>query len=417
MMRHGKLGLALLATALAVGLPSTADGQWRRAERAPQPEARGWIGVSFEVVRDRRGRAIDILITDVSPGSPAQEAGLRPGDRLLAANDLDEPQELAELSERLHLRPGDHVVLQVRRNDERHRFRLNAAQLPTGYEVGSRIELTLQSDSMVETWVRAMDSLRIELVAEGGQNVRVRRDVRDGGRRVTVVGESGPVIARTGGAGSPQEYEFFIFHGEEHDSLRKEMANLSRVMAELEVRIEERERDLRRVVAGRDGRDPGQDREVRNLQSSLSAATARSEELRSLILEASRNTAGLSGALSPAPGVWSTVRPPEAPAAEEFRPLTPYLLGRNRVAGAEVSDLKPELAAYFEVEGGVLVLDVAPRTPAAIAGLRPGDVITRIDRVGVRTVDDLRFGVSMAGETLPITVIRQGASVQVLLRR
>ena len=107
---------------------------------------------------------------------------------------------------------------------------------------------------------------------------------------------------------------------------------------------------------------------------------------------------------------------PEAPSAE-FRPLTPYLLGRNRVAGAQVVDLKPELAEYFDVEGGVLVVDVAAGTPAGLAGIIPGDVIVRIDRVAVRSVDDLRFGVSMAGDTLPVTVIRRGETAQVLLRR
>jgi S1-C subfamily serine protease len=87
------------------------------------------------------------------------------------------------------------------------------------------------------------------------------------------------------------------------------------------------------------------------------------------------------------------------------------------VAGAEVVDLRPELGAYFGVETGVLVVDVAPGTPAAIAGLLPGDVVTRIDRVGVRTVEDLRFGVAQAGDTLPLTLIRRGSSLQVLLRR
>jgi hypothetical protein len=35
----------------------------------------------------------------------------------------------------------------------------------------------------------------------------------------------------------------------------------------------------------------------------------------------------------------------------------------------------------------------------------------------VRTVEDLRFGVSQAGATLPITLVRRGTEIQVLLRR
>ena len=87
------------------------------------------------------------------------------------------------------------------------------------------------------------------------------------------------------------------------------------------------------------------------------------------------------------------------------------------MAGAEVVDLKPELAEYFEVAGGVLVVSVAPGTPASIAGIIPGDVITRLDQVSVRSIEDLRFGVSQAGQTLPIALIRRGTSIQVLLRR
>jgi membrane-associated protease RseP (regulator of RpoE activity) len=120
----------------------------------------------------------------------------------------------------------------------------------------------------------------------------------------------------------------------------------------------------------------------------------------------------------PAPPTARVVRGAAPPQPEEptFRPLTPYLLGSNRVAGAQVIDLRPELAEYFSVEGGVLIVDVAPGTPAALAGLVPGDVITRLDQVRVRSVEDLRFGVSRAGDALPISLVRQGSTLEVLLR-
>jgi S1-C subfamily serine protease len=82
-----------------------------------------------------------------------------------------------------------------------------------------------------------------------------------------------------------------------------------------------------------------------------------------------------------------------------------------------VIEVQPELGAYFGVDSGVLVVDVSPGTPAAIAGMRPGDVVTRLDRVGVRSVEDFRFGVAQAGDALPVTLVRQGQSIQVLLRR
>lgn len=105
-----------------------------------------------------------------------------------------------------------------------------------------------------------------------------------------------------------------------------------------------------------------------------------------------------------------------------FSPLQPYVLGRNRVAGAEVVDLRPELAGYFGVQAGVLVVDVPGRTPAAAATLRGGDVIVAVGTEEVRSVDGLRVLVARAAGTastapIPLWVVRQGTRVRVDLPR
>lgn len=117
-------------------------------------------------------------------------------------------------------------------------------------------------------------------------------------------------------------------------------------------------------------------------------------------------------------------RPPRAPAPESwmnasgaFSPLTPYVLGRNRVAGAEVIDVRPELARYFEVDGGVLVVDVPSGTPAAAADMRPGDVIVALGGSVVRSIRDLRLGVARAGNAVPVEVIRHGEHIRLFLPR
>jgi S1-C subfamily serine protease len=100
-----------------------------------------------------------------------------------------------------------------------------------------------------------------------------------------------------------------------------------------------------------------------------------------------------------------------------LRPLAPYALGRNRAAGAEVVELKPELAAYFDVEGGVLVVEVAPGTPAARAGLRPGDVLTRVGGVDVASMGHVRAGLAQPRDSVPVRLVRKGTVMEVVLRR
>jgi len=399
--------VGISALLLAVFAPA-ATAQRGMAEDRSIP---GWIGISFEVTGDRWGRAVEVIVMEISAGSPAAQAGLRPGDRLLAINDLNTVEELSELSERLRLQAGDPVELVVQREDQRHWIRIHAEERPVEYLVGENQEMSFQSDSMVETWVRAMDSLRIQLVEGRSQNIRITRTPRSSEGQVTVVtGESGRSI-RTVRA----PFEFFIFRGEDHDSLRQEMVELNRVMEELQRRLGEREIEVRRVVGEQDAIRLAQDGEFRRLSLALDEASRQSSGLETAMAAAARSTAGFDYERSaPRPPASSGIG--RAP-ADEYRPLTPYFLGRNRVAGAEVVDLRPELAEYFKVDGGVLVVDVTPGTPAAMSGILPGDVITRIDQVGVRSVEDFRFGVSRAGETLPITLIRRETSVQVLLRR
>lgn len=91
--------------------------------------------------------------------------------------------------------------------------------------------------------------------------------------------------------------------------------------------------------------------------------------------------------------------------------VTPTIeIGRRAVAGAEFTELGPELAYYFKgAEEGLLVLGVAPGTPAARAGLVPGDVVVRIDDRPVRTVSELRAAFARARDAaLELEIVRRG---------
>lgn len=80
--------------------------------------------------------------------------------------------------------------------------------------------------------------------------------------------------------------------------------------------------------------------------------------------------------------------------------------------GVKSVDLNEDLAAYFEVneDDGVLVLDVFSGSTAEEAGLKAGDVITRIDGKAIASVDDLKEAVGDldSGDEFKITIVRHG---------
>ncbi len=100
-----------------------------------------------------------------------------------------------------------------------------------------------------------------------------------------------------------------------------------------------------------------------------------------------------------------------------LRPLAPYALGANRVAGAEIVELKPELAEYFAVDRGVLVVDVPAGTPAGRAGVQPGDVLTAVGGLAVGSLAEVRRALAEPRDSLALRLVRKGARLEVVLRR
>jgi serine protease Do len=97
--------------------------------------------------------------------------------------------------------------------------------------------------------------------------------------------------------------------------------------------------------------------------------------------------------------------------------------GRNMIAigrprlGVQVQDLNKDLAPYFKVEekGGVLVLEVTKDSPAEKAGLKAGDVITKIDGEKITDADDLISALRdyEEGDEATIEYVRQGKTATV----
>jgi Do/DeqQ family serine protease len=85
------------------------------------------------------------------------------------------------------------------------------------------------------------------------------------------------------------------------------------------------------------------------------------------------------------------------------------------LAGATVAEMPSDHPAYGRVQG-VWVSAVAPGSAAARFGLRPGDIITGVNREPIATVDALSAVLSRTSPPLALQVQRDGRSLFLLVR-
>ena len=84
------------------------------------------------------------------------------------------------------------------------------------------------------------------------------------------------------------------------------------------------------------------------------------------------------------------------------------------LAGAELARVTPDLGESFGVQNGVLVLSVGANTPASRAGLRGGDVITRVDGRDVESPFQFQRALQKAtDDAVRLTIVRKRKSVEV----
>lgn len=89
--------------------------------------------------------------------------------------------------------------------------------------------------------------------------------------------------------------------------------------------------------------------------------------------------------------------------------------GVTVLAGAQFSAIDEDFASTSDMEAGLLVLRVLPGTPASEAGLRGGEVVTKINNQRARDVAMLRKAVIAGGE-IRLTVKSRAGERTVVLR-
>lgn len=85
--------------------------------------------------------------------------------------------------------------------------------------------------------------------------------------------------------------------------------------------------------------------------------------------------------------------------------------------GLRVMDLTEQLADFFGVQRGVLILEVMPNGPAARAGARAGDVIVGVGSSPVRTRSDLLRALrALSGDAVTLRIVREREPLLMTLR-
>jgi serine protease Do len=99
-----------------------------------------------------------------------------------------------------------------------------------------------------------------------------------------------------------------------------------------------------------------------------------------------------------------------APAPRNPEPAETLLDGRHPLKGAEVANLSPALGEELSISGwqGIVVTKVKRGSFARELGLKPGDVIARINGIEIETIAGLQAALSEPRDEWEISIMRDG---------
>jgi putative serine protease PepD len=140
------------------------------------------------------------------------------------------------------------------------------------------------------------------------------------------------------------------------------------------------------------------------------------------LADGSGRVVGISSAIATSGDVESSAGVGFAVPIDEALEVARALVAKKPVRvpylGSQIDALSPETAARYRLQGraGALVREVLPRSPAARAGLRKGDLIVRFGDVAVRDGDQFAVALRQAriGEPVPILVVRRNRELNLL---
>lgn len=100
-------------------------------------------------------------------------------------------------------------------------------------------------------------------------------------------------------------------------------------------------------------------------------------------------------------------------AMAELRAAWPVLHDALQPGGLRLEEVSGDLARYFQVEKGVLVMSAGGSGSASGAGLRAGDILRSIDGAAIDGIGDAYRTLHGITQAVPAEVIREGARVSI----
>ena len=183
------------------------DG-WLRGVEEPDPVA--GLGLTLNMPK------MQALVGDVSPGSPAEQAGLQKGDKIVAVE--GKPVDgWRDWVERVRARPGDALEMTIERSSARETLTITPERIEADGEVFGRVGVALQPQEWPENRVRTYQYGPVEAFVAGVDRTWETSGFVLLSVKKLLVGEispknlSGPItIAKVAGASADSGWKSFV---------------------------------------------------------------------------------------------------------------------------------------------------------------------------------------------------------------
>jgi len=409
----------------------------------------GWIGITVDFTFRSVGGQEEtlVVITKVVEESPAAEAGIRVGDTITHLDGrLASERLFSALPETLQ--PGDVVRIQVIREGRSHEFLVEAGEKPSSYVVigPDADRMILELETLSGNILKNLDSVRLDMAGlhldstSGDMRLQFLRippgtdEERNFGYQFrlsqpfadTLVFEPGNFVM------APEfavPFQAWVVESGATASIKEELDHLRHQLTA--VRREElaRRRELAAAIQGPPLEEAlRRDDKIRELHTREADLLAEQKELSTRLRQVSeeemqrqwvegqsRNEAALMEARRAQENASERAR--DLYESQRGRYRSPVIMGQTIMMGAQLAPLNPQLAEYFGVDEGVVVIEVMEGTLASDASLQGGDVIIMVAGEEVTSLSDLRFGLGTLEGPLRIRVIRKGDPVEIVIRR